>query len=394
MAEDNEIKLNICYGCMRKLEEGQQICPSCGYDSNAPQNGEDMLPEGTVLFRKYLIGRAIGRGGFGITYLGYDLDLQLKVAIKEYFPVGMCVRASQSYNVVRASIGEDNATFSKGCEVFLDEARTLAKISSPNIVHVRDFFREHGTAYIVMDYVEGITLKAEMKKNGGKLPVQRVLALVIPLISQLEQLHRESIIHRDIKPDNLMLVKDPQGEHLVLLDFGSAREYVSKETKSLTSIVTHGFSPLEQYSSIGRQGPYTDVYALCATMYNAITGIVPPPASDRNIDNVPLKSITESGISIAPEVETAILHGLALRSENRTQTMGQLLEELKNGSFADDDRDGADFPHGEKSSGGVSRKQNAEKKETSTGASEQEDQETKPRDQRRVKDEKPRYTST
>ena len=374
MAEDNEIKLNICYGCMRKLEEGQQICPTCGYDCNTPQNGEDMLPEGTVLFRKYLVGRAIGRGGFGITYLGYDLDLRLKVAIKEYFPVGICLRSSQSYNVVRASIGEDNAAFSKGCEVFLDEARTLAKISSPNIVHVRDFFREHGTAYIVMDYVEGITLKVEMRKSGGKLPVQRVLALVIPLISQLEQLHRESIIHRDIKPDNLMLVKDPQGEHLVLLDFGSAREYVSKETKSLTSIVTHGFSPLEQYSSIGRQGPYTDVYALCATMYNAITGIVPPPASDRNIDNVPLKGIAESGVSIAPEVETAILHGLALRSENRTRTMGQLLEELNNGSCAEDDKDGAAFSRGEKGTDGISKKQDKEKEESSGWPSERENQ--------------------
>ncbi len=360
MAEDHEIKLNICYGCMRKLEEGQQICPSCGYDSNASQNGEDMLPEGTVLFRKYLIGRAIGRGGFGITYLGYDLELQLKVAIKEYFPVGICVRSSQSYNVVRASIGEDNTAFSKGCEVFLDEARTLAKISSPNIVHVRDFFREHGTAYIVMDYVDGITLKAEMKKNGGKLPPERVLSLVIPLISQLEQLHRERIIHRDIKPDNVMLVKDSQGEHLVLLDFGSAREYVSKETKSLTSIVTHGFSPLEQYSSIGRQGPYTDVYALSATIYNAVTGIVPPPASDRNIDNVPLRGITESGISIAPEVETAILHGMTLRSESRTQTMGQLLEELKNGNRLEGEKNGTDFSHDEKGPSGDSKKQNPE----------------------------------
>ena len=346
MAAENEIKLNICYGCMKELEEGQKVCPSCGYDSNAPQNGEDVLPEGTVLSRKYLVGKVLGRGGFGVTYLGYDLDLQLKVAIKEYFPRIVCHRSSQSYNVFLDSGLYAESAFSKGCEVFLEEARTLAKISSPNIVHVRDFFREHRTAYIVMDYVEGITLKAEMKKNGGRLPCERVLSLMEPLIQQLDRLHKKNIIHRDIKPENLMLHNDENGEHLVLLDFGAAREYVTKETRGLTSIVTHGFSPLEQYSSIGPQGPYTDVYALCATFYNAITGIVPPPANDRNIYNVQLKSITESGISIAPDIETAILHGLALRSENRPQTMAQLLEEMK-GTIANNNEAIAGTTHNE-----------------------------------------------
>ena len=329
MTKDNEIKLNICCGCMKELEEGQKICPFCGYDSNAPQNGEDMLPEGTVLFRKYLIGRSIGRGGFGITYLGYDLDLQLKVAIKEYFPVGICLRSSQSYNVVRASIGEENAAFSKGCEVFLDEARTLAKISSPNIVHVRDFFREHGTAYIVMDYVEGITLRAEMRKNGGRLPYERVLSLTEPLIQELDDLHAENIIHRDIKPENIMLVRNRRGEHLLLLDFGSARTYVSNESKTMTGIVTAGYSPLEQYSQKSRQGAYTDVYALCASMYHAITGVLPPASIERVLEGAPLKSFEECGVSVPKTVEEAIMHGLALKSTERTQTMNQLHSELR-----------------------------------------------------------------
>ena len=338
MAE-NEIKLNICYGCMRKLEEGQKVCPFCGYDSNSPQNGEDMLPEGTVLFRKYLVGKVLGRGGFGVTYLGYDLDLQLKVAIKEYFPVGICLRSSQSYNVVRASIGEDNAAFSKGCEVFLDEARTLAKISSPNIVHVRDFFREHGTAYIVMDYVEGITLRAEMRKNGGRLPYERVLSLTEPLIQELDDLHAENIIHWDIKPDNIMLVKDRNGEHLILLDFGTARTYVSNESKTMTGVVTAGYSPLEQYSQKSRQGAYTDVYALCATMYHAITGVLPPASIERNVDDIPLKSFEECGVIVPRPVEQAIMHGLALKSTERIQTMSRLLEELKGEAPADFNED-------------------------------------------------------
>ena len=336
---ENDIKLNICYGCMRKLEEGQRICPSCGYDNSVLQNGAEMLPEGTVLSGKYLIGRVLGRGGFGVTYLGYDLDLQLKVAIKEYFPIGVCVRSSQSYNVITSSAMEDHSVFSKGCEAFLDEARTLAKFNSPYIVHVRDFFREHGTAYIVMDFAEGVTLKAEMKRNGGKLPYERVISLMEPLIRELGALHAENIIHRDIKPDNIMLVRDRNGEHLVLLDFGTARTYVSNETKTMTGVVTSGYSPLEQYSQKSRQGPYTDVYALCATMYHAITGVLPPASIERNVDDTPLKTFEECGIIVPKTVEQAVMHGMALKSTERTQTMEQLLEELKGGNVADINED-------------------------------------------------------
>ena len=339
MAE-NEIKLNICYGCMRKLEEGQQTCPFCRYDLSQRQNPENALPEGTVLSRKYMIGKVLGRGGFGITYLGYDLDLQLTVAIKEYFPREVCRRSSQSYNVLPESDMEDGAVFSKGREVLLDEARTLAKFNSPYIVHVRDFFREHGTAYIVMDYVDGITLRAEMKKNGGKLPYERVLSLMEPLIRELDALHEENIIHRDIKPDNIMLVRDRNGERLVLLDFGSARTYVSNESRTMTGVVTAGYSPLEQYSQKSRQGPYTDVYALCATMYHAITGVLPPASIERNVDDTPLKSFEECGVNVPKAVERAIMHGMALKSTERTRTMGKLLEDLDNwsstGNFKDE----------------------------------------------------------
>ena len=328
---ENEIKLNICYGCMKELDAGRQICPSCGYDCSAPQNGADMLPEGTVLFRKYLIGRVLGRGGFGVTYLGYDLDLQLKVAIKEYFPIGVCLRSSQSYNVITNSAIEDHAVFSKGCEAFLDEARTLAKFNSPYIVHVRDFFREHGTAYIVMDFAEGVTLRAEMKKNGGQLPYERVISLMEPLIRELGALHAENIIHRDIKPDNIMHVKDRNGEHLVLLDFGTARTYVSNESKTMTGVVTSGYSPLEQYSQKSRQGPYTDVYALCATMYNAITGVLPPASIERNIDDAPLMSFEACGVIVPKRIEDAIRHGMALKYDERIQSMKALLDELEGG---------------------------------------------------------------
>ena len=226
--EEKRIKLNICYDCMKRIPEGSTICPACGNDNRIQSNPESTLPEGTVLFRKYLVGKVIGRGGFGITYIGYDLDLQLKVAIKEYFPAGVSIRSSRSYDVISdVSTSQDHTAFSKGCEAFLDEARMLASVESPYIVHVRDFFREHGTAYIVMNYVEGVTIPTAMRQSGGRIEASRMIGLVLPLIEQLDDLHEMNIIHRDIKPDNVMIVRDRRGEHLVLLDFGAARSFVS-----------------------------------------------------------------------------------------------------------------------------------------------------------------------
>ena len=148
---DSYTELNVCTNSAAEMASGQVVCPRCGFNNGQRQNPVDVLPEGTILNGKYLICRMLGRGGFGVTYLGYDVILKIRVAIKEYFPIGVCVRSSQSYNVITASAIEDHTVFSRGCEVFLDEAKTLAKINSPYIVHVRDFFREHCTAYIAMD---------------------------------------------------------------------------------------------------------------------------------------------------------------------------------------------------------------------------------------------------
>ena len=334
--EEKRIKLNICYDCMKRIPEGSTICPACGNDNRIQSNPESTLPEGTVLFRKYLVGKVIGRGGFGITYIGYDLDLQLKVAIKEYFPAGVSIRSSRSYDVISdVSTSQDHTAFSKGCEAFLDEARMLASVESPYIVHVRDFFREHGTAYIVMNYVEGVTIPTAMRQSGGRIEASRMTGLVLPLIEQLDDLHEMNIIHRDIKPDNVMIVRDRRGEHLVLLDFGAARSFVSGNiSKTFTAVVTPGFAPPEQYSQRSKQGAYTDVYGLCATLYYAITGAIPPTATERSIENVPIKGLREFGVNLPRTVETAIMHGLALRSTDRTQTMQQLYEELTADSAA------------------------------------------------------------
>ena len=328
--EEKRIKLNICYGCMNRVPEGKEVCPECGYVLSRRSNPHDALPEGTVLSRKYLVGKVLGRGGFGITYLGYDLDLQIRVAIKEFLPMGLSTRSSEDYSVLPSTTGEEDA-FSRGCAAFLEEARTLAAYESPYIVHVRDYFREHGTAYLVMAYVEGKTLSAEINENGGKVPANRLLGLMKPLILQLDKLHKKNIIHRDIAPDNLIIVKDAETgeEHFVLLDFGAARSFVSsKISQKYTATVKNGYAPIEQYSQKSKQGPYTDVYALCATIYAALTGVVPPSALERSADGAQIEPLSKYGVNLPDYVEQAILHGLAQNGEDRTQTMRQLYDEL------------------------------------------------------------------
>ena len=328
--DSNNIELNYCYGCMRQLDAGQVHCPSCGYNNMKRSNPEDTLPEGSVLNGKYLVGKVLGRGGFGITYLGFDLNLRVRVAIKEYFPVGASMRVANSYNVLSLSNAETTSAFNKGCNVFLNEAQTLAVFNNPYIVHVREVFKEHGTAYIIMDFVDGLTLSKAVTGMGGTMPVDLMLSLMKPLIQQLAVLHRKKIIHRDIKPDNIMLVKEEETgeEHLVLLDFGAARSFISENvTKTYTAVVTPGFAPIEQYSEKSRQGPYTDVYALCATMYYLLSGQAPTAVHER-INGIPLKSFQESGVKIPANIENAIMHGLAIKSDDRIQTMQQLYEEL------------------------------------------------------------------
>lgn len=324
------VKMNICFGCMKPLEDGQFICQACGHNNSQRNNPEDALPEGSILNGKYLVGKVLGRGGFGVTYLGFELNLQIRVAIKEFFPMGMSSRSSKNYSVISSATAENEA-FSKGCAAFLDEARTLAVINSSYVVHVRDYFKEHSTAYLIMDFVDGKTLAREMKETGGRIHPDRLFSLINPMILEIEKLHKKNIIHRDIAPDNLIIVQDELTgeEHLVLLDFGAARSFVSSQiSQRYTATVKAGFAPLEQYSQKSKQGPYTDVYALCATIYYTLTGVIPPSALERSADGAVITPLKSFDIDIPDYVENAIMHGLVQSSENRTQTMHQLYEEL------------------------------------------------------------------
>jgi len=312
---------NLCIGCFGQLNPGNPYCPVCGYDQNTVPDTSYQLPPHTILSGKFMVGKVIGEGGFGITYIGHDINLEIKVAIKEYYPSGFVSRTTTLSTTVQPALGQQGEFFKKGRERFVDEARRLAKFSNlPGIVMVKDFFIENGTAYIVMEFVEGQTLKEYLAQMGGSLPTDRVLEMLKPVFESLAIVHEKGIIHRDISPDNLMI--DHKGI-VKLLDFGAAREFGDDGNKSMSVMLKHGYAPAEQYSTKGVQGAFTDVYALSATIYKAITGITPESSMDRMMDDA-LQPPSYLGVYIQPYQEAALMKGLAIRQEHRFQTVTEL----------------------------------------------------------------------
>lgn len=304
---------------MREISGGI-LCSEC-VNKNIPKTVPHQLNPGTVLNGKYLVGNVIGEGGFGITYIGRDTVLDTKVAIKEFYPTGHINRNNQISSNLNISTEDQRNFISKGREQFLDEARKIAQFSSePGIVNVKDFFEENETAYIIMEYLEGKTL-ASYIKECGPMDADKVQELMIPLIRALSKIHKLGVIHRDISPDNIMYLDEGTCK---LMDFGSAR-YFMGQNQELTSTVKRGYAPEEQYTSTGRQGPWTDVYGLCATIYKCITGATPADAIDRmSYDS--LKSPSQLGVRVKPEFEQIIMRGLALHAQDRCQDMDELLQ--------------------------------------------------------------------
>lgn len=311
----------ICFGCFQEKELGG-YCPHCGFGENEEQPYL-ALPPGTLLNGRYMLGKVLGVGGFGITYLGYDLTLDIKVAIKEYMPSSIATRNSDRYNVTLTGRTEDD--YRQGMENFLEEAKILAKLqNTPNIVSVQNYFKENNTAYFVMEYIDGMSLKDYLADQGGKIPYVQALAILEPIMEALVQVHALNLLHRDISPDNIYITS--RGESR-LLDFGAAR-FALGDGKSVSVILKHGYAPEEQYSSHGNQGPWTDVYAMGATFYRCITGMLPPDSVERiRVDA--LKAPSELGIIIPRHIEQAILKALAVKTEDRFPNMGALLRALR-----------------------------------------------------------------
>ncbi len=334
-----------CYGCMKMYDESKfMVCPNCGYSSEDSIGELVHLAPGTVLHNQYSVGKVLGYGGFGVTYLGWDGQLEREVAIKEYMPSEFSTRMPGNTQLTFFG-GDKDEQFGDGKRKFLDEARRLAECgrNKPGIVEVYDSFEENDTAYIVMEYLDGETL-ADYLKHAHTIAEDDAVELLMPVMRSLEELHALTrtdpetgeeenvpLLHRDISPDNIFITK--KGD-VKLIDFGAARYATTSHSRSLTVLVKPGYSPEEQYRSRGDQGKYTDVYSLAATLYKMITGETPPDAMERramyenrNKDILEEPHKYKRNISRAREV--AILNAMNVEIEKRTPDIATFIKELE-----------------------------------------------------------------
>jgi serine/threonine protein kinase len=285
-----------------------------------------LLP-GIELNNRYKIEEVLGHGGFGITYSALDKILNVKVAIKEYLPRQLATRA-EGQTKVSIFTGESRKHYEYGLKKFLEEAQSIAQFSHhPNIVSARDYFETNNTAYMVMEYIEGVTLIEYLEQIGGRIPFEEAKAIMMPVMDALREVHSVGLLHRDISPDNIYITTTGQ---VKVLDFGAARYYAGEQSKSLSVILKPGYAPEEQYRSSGKQGTWTDVYATGATIYRLVSGKTPPEALDRKEEDT-LEPPSQLGISLPVDAEKALLKALAVSAVQRFQTMGEFQNALNNG---------------------------------------------------------------
>ena len=319
------MQMTRCTRCMEELEEGARICPHCGYEQDDGSQPPNALKRNTILHGRYYIGNVIGRGGFGITYVGFDLVLEARVAVKEYFPSDMASRTNSYSSRIQWNFTENGEkSWAEGIERFLKEAQKMAKLDSvPSIVRVRDAFSDNQTAYIVMDFVEGITLKQHVQEYGA-LGYEECMNLLTPILDSLAVIHSYGLLHRDISPDNIMLQTDGQAR---LLDMGAAVDVRSGGGRASMAVAKQYFSAPEQYMESEALGSWTDVYAMAATIYYCMTGKTVPEALERGIRKTPVSF--DLGLNIPAHVQKALIHALEMNASDRIRDMQELKKELE-----------------------------------------------------------------
>ncbi len=314
--------MNFCPNCFQSGYEGVR-CNLCGYE-NKQTVDQRVLAPGIWLKNRYMTGRVLGAGGFGITYLVFDSHTRQRYAVKEYFPAEWAVRTPGSNRITSNSQSKDEY-YLHGRKVFADEAKTLLELKgNPVVVNVVDYFQENGTSYLVMEFLDGATLQEYMKERNAPLPVSMANRTVREIGDALASIHGNMLLHRDVSPDNIMLTNQNQ---LKLIDFGATRTYALNSPKNMSVLVKPGFAPLEQYSSSGVQGPWTDVYALAATYYYLVSGRKPPTAPER-LTGTSLPPLRSLNPEISQTVEEAIRHALQTEWENRPGNMRQFIQEM------------------------------------------------------------------
>lgn len=324
----------ICLRCMTISDE-PEICPNCGREKVGKRTWSKALAPGTVINNKILIGNILGKGGYGITYIGYDMLLEYKVAVKEFFPDEMVDRSEDEKTVLVLDEVNDEE-YQIETKAYLREARVLAEFAKfPGIVSIKDMFYENNTGYLIMEYLDNGTLRKYIDDHEGWLGVRESLELMEPVINILGKLHKSDLIHRDISPDNIMMDEDGS---VKLIDFGGSKKLgISSQQVFLGK---WGFAPLEQMlSKISEQGPWTDIYGICATLYCMMTGDVPQSSYERN-EKDELVDIGKYTIDIDQRIADAIMKGLSMDPAGRQQTIDELYKDLY-GRYPDEKNVGA-----------------------------------------------------
>lgn len=310
-----------CLNCMKEYDEQFSICPHCGYVEGTEPGEIYFLKPGTILFDQYVIGTTVGVGGFGIVYKAWDKSLSRMIAIKEFFPMGYVNRIPGHKEVM--IFGNKKQEYKKELHRFLEEAQYLAKFSHhPNIINVYSFFEENNTAYIAMEYLDGISYKEYIKSQGGKIEIDSSVSVIVATLEALKEIHKHHIIHRDVAPDNIFICWDGR---IKLMDFGAAR--FSKNEKDLDVVLKPGFAPPEQYQANSQQGDFTDIYAVGAVMYRSLTGQMPIEASDRleQDDLIPPNVVNPD---IPEKLNNIILRAMAIQPDLRFRTDDEFIEVL------------------------------------------------------------------
>ncbi|MBE5954294.1 MAG: zinc-ribbon domain-containing protein [Lachnospiraceae bacterium] len=318
----------ICNNCNNQVEDGYDFCPYCGtvMENNSTEYECQLLP-GRILKGRYAIGNVVGYGGFGITYGAVDNLMGTPVAIKEYYPFGVVDRDRYT-GQLRLYKESDREEFMKGLDRFLGEARELVKFNNcPNVVSVLDFFTENDTAYMVMEFLDGQTLDEYIKINGGTLKEPMLTQTIFSVCEALEIVHNEGVIHRDISPDNIFICSDMT---IKIIDFGAAKQFFATESKTVSVVLKHGYAPPEQYISKGKFGPWTDIYALGATLYKAVTGTLPEESVGRIVEDALVPPI-ELNPDIPQGLNDAILKAMAIKAPERYQSIEEFRNDLLGG---------------------------------------------------------------
>ena len=320
----------LCLSCFQ-IKGEFDVCPYCGYVSGTEPEQAYHLQPGKILAGRYIVGIVLGFGGFGVTYKAWDSKLSTIVAVKEFYPNGLVSRVPGETKIVVFS-GEKKEHFSSSLERFLEEARNMAKFDNDlHIVNVFDFFEANNTAYIVMEFLDGVSLKDYLFICGGKLDPDSALDIMGPVLDALHHIHAQGIIHRDISPDNIFITVDNE---IKLLDFGAARFSTGDDEKTLSVVIKVGYAAPEQYRSKSKQGNYTDVYALGATLYHLITGIKPEESVDRQIEDT-LKRPSELELIIDGNLEKSIMKAMAIKPELRFQRVSEFKDAIYNDRTVD-----------------------------------------------------------